>query len=80
LSGKPLKEIQLGVPLLGVAFAQSMIAVAAGEGLLAIEIIQSYGSEICPPEALTGHPAEQPPRKNLFRSIYLAVRRIRLKL
>ncbi len=38
LSGQSLKEIQLGAPVYGVACAQNMIAVAAGEGLLAITI------------------------------------------
>jgi len=40
LSGKPLKEIHLGVPIYGVACTQNMIVIAAGEGLLAIEINQ----------------------------------------
>jgi WD40 repeat protein len=38
LSGNSLKQIHLGAPVYGVACAQNMIAVAAGEGLLAIRI------------------------------------------
>jgi WD40 repeat protein len=79
-SGKTIKELQLEVPLFGVAFAQNMIVVAAGEGLLAIGIDLLQCSQICLPAKLAEPPDEQPPRRNLFRSIYLAVRMIRSKL
>jgi hypothetical protein len=66
---KPLGTIQLGVPLLAVACAQTMIVVTAKEGPLAICIGQPQEPDVCPQEEPSLSPIASGHRPPLVRRL-----------